>query len=269
MQHLKDYIKELKSVLVAFSGGVDSTFLLYVCKNVLGKDKVVAVTVKSNLIPEREIVQTKELSKKVDIGHTIVEFDESKVRGIYENPPERCYFCKKSIFKKLNSIAEDLGLNYVVDGTNFDDMSDYRPGLYALEELNVKSPLMKTNITKDEIRLISKRSQLPTWNKPSMACLASRFPFGEKITKEKLRRVEKAEEMLEKYKFSQFRVRSHGNLARIEILPKDIKVFLDRNFRNEVVKKFKKIGFTYITLDLIGYRTGSMNEEMLKGETKG
>lgn len=267
IQQLKTYIKNLGSVLIAFSGGVDSTFLLSICKDVLGKDKVIAVTIKSNLIPEKEIARAQELSRKIDVKHMIVEFDESKVQGIYKNLPERCYHCKKSVFEKLCSIADDLGLAYVVDGTNFDDTKDFRPGLRALEELNIKSPLKEMKITKEDIRLFSKKAQIPNWDKPSMACLASRFPYGEKITKEKLKRVEKAEEILAKYNFSQFRVRSHKNLARIEILPDDMIKILDEDIRDEVVKKFKNIGFVYITLDLIGYRTGSMNEVLLKGET--
>lgn len=268
MQQLKLYINKLGSVLVAFSGGVDSTFLLKVCKDVLGKDKVLAATVKSNLIPEKEIQEAQELVKLIGVKHVIIEFDEFKIPGIYENTSKRCYFCKREIFSKLVLSAKKLNLNYVVDGTNIDDMEDFRPGLKALKKLNIISPLRENKITKDEIRYFSKKMNLLTWNKPSMACLASRIPYGENITLEKLVRVERAEEILKELGVSQFRVRCHGNLARIEILPREIKRILDKNFRNKIVKKFKKIGFIYITLDLLGYRSGSMNEELVEGETK-
>lgn len=268
MQRLKVYINKLESVLVAFSGGVDSTFLLKVCKDVLGKDKVLAATIKSNLIPESELKEARELAELIGVKHIIVEFDVLNIPEIYENTSKRCYYCKKEIFSKLVLSAKELNLNYVVDGSNFDDIGDFRPGLKALKELGIKSPLKESKITKDLIRSFSKKMDLPTWNKPSMACLASRFPYNENITLQKLIRVEKAEKTLKKLGFLQFRVRSHENLARIEILSKEINQIFDGNLREEIVKKFEKIGFTYTTLDLKGYRSGSMNEEFSKGQTK-
>jgi len=259
---LKQKIQALKQVVVAFSGGVDSTFLLKVCIDVLGSDNVLAVTAHSLAITEKEFIESQTLANLLNARQIIVKSNELDISGITDNPPERCYFCKKQLFNKFIAIAKEHGFDFVVEGSNFSDKDDFRPGMVAIKELGVISPLKDIGLTKDEIRQASKAMGLPTWKKPSYACLFSRFPYGEKITPEKLKRVSEAEEMLRQHGFYQFRVRSHGDLARIEVLPEEIDKFFDKCFRSKIVMEFKKIGFTYITLDLAGYRSGSMNEQL-------
>jgi uncharacterized protein len=266
LNDLKQIIRRYSSALVAFSGGVDSTFLLKVCLGVLGKDRVLAVTAKSATYPERELQEAIKLAEMLDVRHRVIESEELNIPGFSDNPPERCYYCKRELFRKLKKIAEKEGLNFVLDGSNFDDTSDFRPGMRAVKELGVKSPLKEAGLTKDDIRALSREMGLPTWNKPSFACLSSRFPYGEKITREKLARVDRAEEVLRDSGFSQYRVRSHGDMARIEVKPEEMGKFFDRTFREEVATKLKSMGFTYVTLDLVGYRTGSMNEGLKEGE---
>ncbi|AYO31498.1 ATP-dependent sacrificial sulfur transferase LarE [Biomaibacter acetigenes] len=266
LQQLKSVIKGLTSVLVAFSGGVDSTFLLKVCLDTLGSDNVLAVTAKSATYPERELQDAVRLAGMLGARHKIIESEELDIPGFSDNPPERCYYCKKELFGKLLDIARQEGLNFVVDGSNFDDTADFRPGMRAVRELGVRSPLKESGITKDDIRALSKKMGLPTWDKPSFACLSSRFPYGEKITKEKLNRVARAEEVLRNAGFSQYRVRSHRDIARIEVEPGEMSRFFDRDLREQVAQKIKQAGFSYVTLDLLGYRTGSMNEVLKEGE---
>jgi len=266
LEKLEDIIRNLGSVLIAFSGGVDSTFLLKVCLDVLGKDKVLAVTARSSTYPARELEEAKALALKLGARHEIIESEELAVPGFSENPPERCYYCKKELFGKLVRMARERGFNFVVDGSNADDTGDFRPGMKAKDELGVVSPLKEAGLTKAEIRNFSREMGLPTWDKPSFACLASRFPYGEKITAEKLDRVGKAEELLDALGFTQYRVRSHGDLARIEVLPDEIDRFFDSSLREKVTKEFKKLGFVYVSLDLTGYRTGSMNESLKEEE---
>jgi uncharacterized protein len=266
LSNLKQIIAQYSSALVAFSGGVDSTFLLKVCLGVLGKDRVLAVTAKSATYPERELNEAIKLAEMLDARHRVIESEELNIPGFSDNPPERCYYCKRELFGKLKKIAEKEGLNFVLDGSNFDDTSDFRPGMKAVKELGVKSPLKEAGLTKDDIRALSREMGLPTWDKPSFACLSSRFPYGEKITREKLERVGRAEEVLRDSGFSQYRVRSHGDMARIEVKPEEMGKFFDRTFREEVATKLKSMGFTYVTLDLLGYRTGSMNEGLKEGE---
>lgn len=266
LEKLEDIIRNLGSVLIAFSGGVDSTFLLKVCLDVLGKDKVLAVTARSSTYPARELEEAKALALKLGARHEIIESEELAVPGFSENPLERCYYCKKELFGKLVRMARERGFNFVADGSNADDTGDFRPGMKAKDELGVVSPLKEAGLTKAEIRNFSREMGLPTWDKPSFACLASRFPYGEKITAEKLDRVGKAEELLDALGFTQYRVRSHGDLARIEVLPDEIDRFFDSSLREKVTKEFKKLGFVYVSLDLTGYRTGSMNESLKEEE---
>jgi len=266
LSRLKENIKALGKVVVAFSGGVDSTFLLKVCIDELGRDNVLAVTARSQAITEQEFFEAQELAKHLNARQILVDAGELDDPNIVENPPERCYYCKKHIFNRFLAIAREKGYNFVLEGTNFSDTDDFRPGMRAIRELQVLSPLKEAGLTKDEIRELSKQMGLPTWDKPSYACLFSRFPYGERITPEKLKRVAQAEAILRQNVFKQFRVRSHGELARIEVLQQDIEKFLEPSFRNMITQEFKKAGFVYVTLDLTGYRSGSMNEQLKKEE---
>lgn len=256
---LKEFIKELGSVVIAFSGGVDSTFLAKVCSDVL-KDKALAVTATSSTYPEREFKEALKLAKEIGIRHKVIKSEELDIEGFSKNPINRCYYCKSELFSKLINVAKEEGLKYVLDGTNADDTGDFRPGRKAAKELGVVSPLLECGITKDEIRLLSKELGLPTWDKPAYACLSSRFPYGEEITVKKLSMVEMAENFLIDLGFSGIRVRHHGDIARIELKREQINRMIDSELRDKVVKKLKEIGFKYIALDLEGYRTGSMNE---------
>lgn len=261
LERLKGYLKNLQSVAVAFSGGVDSTFLLKVAHEVLG-DRAVAVTASSCSFPERELKEAKEFCEKEGIRHLICESEELKIAGFAQNPKNRCYLCKRELFEKIGSMAEKLDIAYIAEGSNLDDNGDYRPGLQAVAELGVKSPLREAGMTKSDIRRLSKNMGLPTWDKQSFACLSSRFVYGETITKEKLSMVDKAEQLLLDYGFHQVRVRIHGKMARIEILPEEFLKLVQEDIRKDIVRQFMEFGFTYVTMDLKGYRTGSMNETL-------
>ena len=260
-QKLKDYISSFGSIAIAFSGGVDSAFLLDTAVEVLG-DKAVAVTASSCSFPKREREEALEFCRARGIRHLIAETDELSIPGFRENPVNRCYICKKDIFRKIIDLAEANGIAAVAEGSNMDDMGDYRPGLQAIQELGVKSPLRHAGLTKEEIRALSHERGLPTRDKPSFSCLATRFVYGETIDEKKLAMVDKAEQFLQDLGFRQMRVRIHGNLARIEVLPADIPLLASPNMSVQISARLKELGFSYITLDLTGYRTGSMNETL-------
>ncbi len=265
MQHKKEVLQEelrhLQKVAVAYSGGVDSTFLLKTAYDILG-DGVLAVMVQSSAFPKREQKEAVQFCEKLGIPYVLCHVEVEDIPHFTENPSERCYYCKKTIFEKIIHVAEQNNIISVAEGSNMDDNKDYRPGHRAISELHVISPLRKANLTKEEIRQLSKQMNLPTWSKPSFACLASRFPYGEEITKEKLYQAEKAEELLFAYGLKQFRVRIHKDLARLEILPEDFFRVLEEDVRTELVNQLKSYGFSYVSLDLQGYRTGSMNENL-------
>ncbi|MBQ6163046.1 MAG: ATP-dependent sacrificial sulfur transferase LarE [Clostridia bacterium] len=249
------------SVAVAFSAGVDSTFLLYAARQALGEN-VLAVTARSASFPRRELNEAVAFCGKNGITQVLIDSDEQEIDGFRRNPPDRCYLCKRALFEKIIAVANERGIPVVAEGSNLDDEGDYRPGMRAIAELGVRSPLREVGLTKSEIRALSREFGLPTWNKPSFACLASRFVYGETISDGKLRMVEQAEQLLLDLGFRTVRVRIHGTLARIETSPEEIARLADPEMREKIVPAFKSFGFTYVSLDLSGYRTGSMNETL-------
>lgn len=269
MRHLKyekliSILKSMGKVAVAFSGGVDSAFLLKAAIEALGRENVLAITVKSQVITDSEMKDTEAVAKFLNARYLVLKMDIFSLPQFKTNPIDRCYFCKKHIFKEIIKAASQRGFDIIIDGTNADDEGDFRPGMKALAELKVKSPLKDCGLTKEDIRELSKELGLPTHDKPSLACLASRIPYNEEITIEKLKMTAAGEHYLRNLGFKQIRVRCHGNIARIELLPEDFHLVFDNKLYIQINNYLKSLGFKYITLDLEGYRTGSLNEDVIK-----
>jgi len=263
MTALQKSIRRYRSALVAFSGGVDSTFLAHVVRDVLGPDNVMLATIVSALTPSIELEEASELADQLGVYRVVIPLDERQIPGIAQNPPDRCYYCKREVFSSLLKVAEHENRQVVFDGSNADDDDDYRPGRRALDELGIVSPLRLAHMGKDEIREHSRNMGLRTADKPSLACLASRFPYGEPITRERLKRVDAAEGKIRGLGFAQLRVRCHGDLARVEFTFSEIERAWAR--RVSIESACKDAGFTYVAIDTRGYRSGAMNE-VLKGE---
>ena len=260
---LKELLLSYGKLAVAFSGGVDSTFLLQTAHDVLG-DRALAVTAAPVFVPPRELQEAKDFCRSRSIQQIVIPAEALNIDSVRHNPPDRCYHCKHEIFGNILRVAGENGISFVAEGSNTDDVSDYRPGMRAIRELGVKSPLLEAGLSKEDIRALSREMGLPTWDKPSFACLASRFVYGEQITDERLFMVDRAEQLLMDLGFRQFRVRIHGDLARIELLPEDLETLIRQDLREKVYRSLKEYGFSYVTLDLAGYRTGSMNETILR-----
>ncbi|HZD39700.1 MAG TPA: ATP-dependent sacrificial sulfur transferase LarE [Terriglobales bacterium] len=260
-ERLRAIIEATGGALVAFSAGVDSTFLLKVAHEVLG-ERAVAFTAASPTAPPGELDSAKQIARAFGCRHIVVDSHELSNPSFARNPANRCFFCKDEIYRICRSQADELGLAVVFDGTNLDDLKDHRPGLQSAALWKVRHPLVEAEMTKEDIRRYSRSLGLPTWDKPSSPCLSSRFPYGTEITLERLQQIAACEVFLRQLHFREFRVRYHGNLARIELAQEEMKRFFDPGVRQAVVEKFKEAGFSYVSLDLQGYRTGSMNEAL-------
>ena len=258
-KRLKNILKELDSVVLAYSGGVDSSFLLAVCLNVLS-EKVLAVTAVSSSYPARELKEAKRFARQIKASHLIVRTNELEDKNYIKNPPNRCYYCKKELFTKLHEIRKEYGMKHIVDGSNIDDESDFRPGSIAKKEFGVCSPLKEAGLSKNDIRALSKKLDLCSWDSPSFACLSSRVPYNTKLDTKILGRIEKAEDLLISLGFKQVRVRDFGNLAKIEVDKYKIARLVTKSQIQKVTKYLKKLGYKHITVDLEGYRMGSLNQ---------
>jgi len=263
---LVDILKKMESAVLAYSGGVDSTLLLKAMQ--LSGIRSLAVTAVSETMPEQDFIASKKMAEKTGIEQRIIRTDELRIKNFMNNPPDRCFFCKNELFGKIRKIARKEGYGFVLDGSNLDDMDDWRPGRKAALKHGIRSPLIEAGLNKKEIRNISKKLKLPAWDKPSSPCLASRFPYRERITVKALKQVAEAEKFLKSIGFAEFRVRHHGDVARIELKGNEFKKLLSSGVRKAVTEKLKSLGYRFISLDLEGFRSGRMNEGLKKSSRR-
>lgn len=262
LENLKKILTHLKSLVIAFSGGVDSTFLAKVASDVL-HDKIILCTAVSETYTDSELQKATDNANRFGAKHIIIETEELDNPNFASNPYNRCYYCKSELFSKLNKIKEEFGFNYVADGATLDDLADFRPGRQAAAECGVVSPLKDAGLKKSDIRYYSQKLGLNTWDAPALACLSSRIPYGTPISKDILTKIKLGEDIMRSQNFKIFRVRHHDNIVRIEVAKEEIEKLLNSEIREKITNELKKIGYIYITMDLDGYRTGSMNEEII------